>query len=116
NLDVAYTASRQALPSELYLTPYNGPQSSQSQSKPGILNSPPLVGQPSPRFGSAYSAHGQLTKINKPMSESTSFSEQTEFKFNNEEFEVQGWLIPPINHNEKKKYPVILNIHGGPHG
>lgn len=29
---------------------------------------------------------------------------------------VQTWLLPPANREEGKKYPAILEIHGGPHG
>lgn len=28
---------------------------------------------------------------------------------------VHGWVLPPHNMEEEKKYPVILYIHGGPH-
>jgi dipeptidyl aminopeptidase/acylaminoacyl peptidase len=29
---------------------------------------------------------------------------------------VQGWLIKPVGWREDRKYPLILSIHGGPHG
>ncbi|WP_440589684.1 S9 family peptidase [Pseudoalteromonas pernae] len=29
--------------------------------------------------------------------------------------EIQGWYITPPNFDESKKYPLILEIHGGPH-
>jgi dipeptidyl aminopeptidase/acylaminoacyl peptidase len=29
---------------------------------------------------------------------------------------VQGWLMKPIGWREDRKYPLILTIHGGPHG
>lgn len=28
---------------------------------------------------------------------------------------IQGWLMPPINFNPQKKYPLIVQIHGGPY-
>jgi dipeptidyl aminopeptidase/acylaminoacyl peptidase len=28
---------------------------------------------------------------------------------------VQGWIVKPPDFDEKKKYPLILHIHGGPH-
>ncbi len=28
---------------------------------------------------------------------------------------VQGWIVPPANFEEGKRYPLILKIHGGPH-
>jgi dipeptidyl aminopeptidase/acylaminoacyl peptidase len=30
--------------------------------------------------------------------------------------EVEGWLMRPLNFQAGKKYPVVLFIHGGPHG
>ena len=31
-------------------------------------------------------------------------------------FDIQGWIIKPPNFDESKKYPLMLSIHGGPHG
>ncbi|MFC2097524.1 prolyl oligopeptidase family serine peptidase [Bacteroidota bacterium] len=30
--------------------------------------------------------------------------------------DIQGWIIKPPDFDPKKKYPLILSIHGGPHG
>ena len=30
--------------------------------------------------------------------------------------EIQGWLMKPLGWREDRKYPMILSIHGGPHG
>jgi dipeptidyl aminopeptidase/acylaminoacyl peptidase len=30
--------------------------------------------------------------------------------------QIQGWVIKPVDFNPAKKYPMILQIHGGPHG
>lgn len=57
-----------------------------------------------------------LTSVNKPLLGNLILSPMHEFKFKNEVLDVQGWLVPPTNLDEKKKYPVILYIHGGPHG
>ena len=32
----------------------------------------------------------------------------------NESFNVQGWLIYPANYDPGKKYPMIVMVHGGP--
>lgn len=29
---------------------------------------------------------------------------------------VQGWLIPPLSASPNQRYPLILAVHGGPHG
>jgi len=31
-----------------------------------------------------------------------------------DKFDLQGWLVTPPDFNKKKKYPAILEIHGGP--
>ncbi|MDR2655310.1 MAG: S9 family peptidase [Oscillospiraceae bacterium] len=31
-----------------------------------------------------------------------------------EDFEIDGWVIIPVKYKKGKKYPAILNIHGGP--
>jgi dipeptidyl aminopeptidase/acylaminoacyl peptidase len=31
-------------------------------------------------------------------------------------FEIHGWIMAPIGYEPGKKYPAILNIHGGPRG
>jgi len=32
----------------------------------------------------------------------------------NENFHIQGWLLLPANYNPAKKYPLIVEVHGGP--
>ncbi|MGH9766709.1 MAG: prolyl oligopeptidase family serine peptidase [Blastocatellia bacterium] len=58
----------------------------------------------------------KLTNVNAGLLAQISGSEPVEFTFANESLNIQAWLAPPINLDEKKKYPVILSIHGGPHG
>jgi dipeptidyl aminopeptidase/acylaminoacyl peptidase len=29
-------------------------------------------------------------------------------------FDVQGWLIYPVNYDASKKYPLVVSVHGGP--
>ncbi len=29
---------------------------------------------------------------------------------------IEGWMLPPARRVEGRKYPLLLNIHGGPHG
>ena len=48
--------------------------------------------------------HRKLGNINEIIYKS-SFDDQ----------EIQGWYITPPNFDPKKKYPLILEIHGGPH-
>jgi dipeptidyl aminopeptidase/acylaminoacyl peptidase len=32
----------------------------------------------------------------------------------NEGFDVQGWLIQPVNYDPTRKYPMVVIVHGGP--
>ncbi|KPJ72936.1 hypothetical protein AMJ52_04575 [candidate division TA06 bacterium DG_78] len=39
-----------------------------------------------------------------------------EFRFKGDKGDdIHGWLLKPPNFNKKKKYPLIVQIHGGPH-
>jgi dipeptidyl aminopeptidase/acylaminoacyl peptidase len=31
-----------------------------------------------------------------------------------DEYEVQGWLMYPVNYDASKKYPMVVSVHGGP--
>jgi len=31
-------------------------------------------------------------------------------------WEIEGWFMKPLNFKEGRKYPLVLSIHGGPHG
>ncbi|RCS31632.1 S9 family peptidase [Rhodanobacter denitrificans] len=35
-------------------------------------------------------------------------------EWNNEGFRVQGWLLYPANYDARKRYPMIVVVHGGP--
>jgi dipeptidyl aminopeptidase/acylaminoacyl peptidase len=32
----------------------------------------------------------------------------------NDEFDVEGWLMYPVNYDPAKKYPMVVSVHGGP--
>jgi dipeptidyl aminopeptidase/acylaminoacyl peptidase len=58
----------------------------------------------------------QLSEVNRALLATPRLSPPREFRFKHEGLEIQGWLVPPLNADEGKKYPVVLSIHGGPHG
>jgi len=31
-----------------------------------------------------------------------------------DDFDVQGWVMYPVNYDESKKYPLVVSVHGGP--
>jgi dipeptidyl aminopeptidase/acylaminoacyl peptidase len=59
----------------------------------------------------------QLTNVNAEILKDYVLSEPEEFWFKaSDGIEIQGWIIKPVDFNEKKKYPTIINVHGGPMG
>lgn len=57
----------------------------------------------------------QLTKFNEWVMEEKKISIPEKISFENEdEIEINGFIMKPVDFQEEKKYPAILNIHGGP--
>ena len=58
----------------------------------------------------------QLTFFNDEFLNNVTLSEPEAISFNVKDgFDVHGWIMKPVNYEEGKKYPLILEIHGGPH-
>ena len=61
---------------------------------------------------------GRIEKIsafNDEFHSSRKYSAPEHFTFKDHEgFEVDGWVMKPVDYKEGVKYPAILNIHGGP--
>ncbi|MFL6561048.1 MAG: alpha/beta hydrolase family protein, partial [Bacillus sp. (in: firmicutes)] len=58
----------------------------------------------------------KLTNVNEPALNELILSKPETFEFKGADgCNVQGWLMKPVNFEEGKKYPLILEIHGGPH-
>jgi dipeptidyl aminopeptidase/acylaminoacyl peptidase len=58
----------------------------------------------------------KLTSVNDKALEEISLSPVESFYFESEGgLSVQGWLMYPANFNPEEKYPLILEVHGGPH-
>ena len=53
-----------------------------------------------------------VTAINAELKPSWGKAESVEW--DNEGFHVQGWLLYPAHYDPSKRYPMIVNIHGGP--
>jgi len=57
----------------------------------------------------------KITDFNSEWLSSHSVSYPQHFTFNNRDgVELDGFVIKPINYDESKMYPAILDIHGGP--
>jgi len=60
----------------------------------------------------SHSGLHQLTHLNDGVKNSAPKFESIEWQ--NEGFHVQGWLTYPLNYDPAKKYPLIVEVHGGP--
>ena len=61
----------------------------------------------------------KITNVNASLTNALNLSEPIEFTFKNDSLDVQSWVVPPVGstkNNPGVKYPVILSVHGGPHG
>ena len=58
----------------------------------------------------------RLTSLNKDLFDHKKLGnvEEVWFKSSFDERKIQGWLVKPPNFDLNKKYPLILEIHGGP--
>jgi len=61
---------------------------------------------------------GKLTKLsafNDEYHATHNYSTPEHFAFTNTDgVEIDGWVIKPVDYNPSKKYPAVLEIHGGP--
>ncbi|HEY0098131.1 MAG TPA: S9 family peptidase, partial [Pyrinomonadaceae bacterium] len=59
----------------------------------------------------------RLSNHNEAFLRSVSVVEPEEIRFKSfDGTDVQGWLMKPLNFRDNERYPLILSIHGGPHG
>jgi dipeptidyl aminopeptidase/acylaminoacyl peptidase len=62
-------------------------------------------------------AHERLTHINDGLLNNLQLADAQEINFGSSGgAQIQGWVVKPPNFNAAQKYPLILEIHGGPHG
>lgn len=59
----------------------------------------------------------QLTELNEDLLAHRDLGELRSFTYNSslDGLEVQGWMITPPGYQEGETYPLIIEIHGGPH-
>ena len=68
------------------------------------------------RTGGPADAGRQLTNINNELFSKLNLTEPEEISYQTFDGKrIQAWVQKPPNFNPGKKYPLILNIHGGPH-
>lgn len=58
----------------------------------------------------------QLTEVNADVLQGKQLASTEEIWYTSlDGFKVQGWIVKPADFDPKKKYPLMLEIHGGPH-
>jgi dipeptidyl aminopeptidase/acylaminoacyl peptidase len=57
----------------------------------------------------------QLTRINQTWTASVTLSAPEGFRLTRAGFEIDGWVMRPTGFVAGRRYPALLNIHGGPH-
>jgi dipeptidyl aminopeptidase/acylaminoacyl peptidase len=59
----------------------------------------------------------QLTHVNDDLLAGVTVGDVEEIRYDSSSgTKVQGWIVKPPNFESGKKYPLVFEIHGGPHG
>jgi dipeptidyl aminopeptidase/acylaminoacyl peptidase len=55
---------------------------------------------------------GQISRFNDGVQ--PAWGKTVSLSWKNDQFSVQGWLMLPLHYDPQKKYPLIVEVHGGP--
>jgi len=58
----------------------------------------------------------RLTSVNADVLHNVTLGEVEEIWYDSSPFQIQGWIVKPPEFDPTRKYPLMLAIHGGPHG
>ncbi len=59
----------------------------------------------------------QLTELNKDFLQKYELCPAEKYTYKGADgWDVEGWLVRPLNYEEGRRYPAVLSIHGGPTG
>ena len=58
----------------------------------------------------------RLTEVNADVLNGVTLGAVEEIWYRSDPFEIQGWIVKPPDFDPSRKYPLMLAIHGGPHG
>lgn len=58
----------------------------------------------------------RLTAVNADVLHGVTLGAVEEIWYRSDPFEIQGWIVKPPDFDPSRKYPLMLAIHGGPHG
>ncbi|PYM17966.1 MAG: hypothetical protein DMD81_07215 [Candidatus Rokuibacteriota bacterium] len=57
----------------------------------------------------------QLTDLNREWKSEVALSEPERVRFTRAGFEIDVWVMKPFGFEPGRRYPALLNVHGGPH-
>ena len=84
--------------------------------KGSTFDSPPEIYAAKPAKPAAasdeFSGVEQISHFNAGVK--PAWGKSVSLKWTNEGFRVQGWLTLPVNYDPARKYPLIVEVHGGP--
>jgi dipeptidyl aminopeptidase/acylaminoacyl peptidase len=67
-------------------------------------------------YGILDKSNTQLTNLNGKLINTKSLQPAESFWYKSfDDTNIQGWLIKPVDFDDKMQYPLVLVIHGGPH-
>jgi dipeptidyl aminopeptidase/acylaminoacyl peptidase len=58
----------------------------------------------------------RLTNVNADVLHGVTLGEVEEVWYDSDPFRIQGWIVKPPDFDPGREYPLMLAIHGGPHG
>lgn len=70
------------------------------------------LGRPPEVWAGAMGQWKQITSRNADIK--PAWGEVKSVHWTNEDFNLQGWLLYPLDFDPAKKYPMVVNVHGGP--
>lgn len=56
-----------------------------------------------------------LTDLNRAWRAEVALSRPERFRYERDGYQLDGWVVKPFGFEPGKRYPALLNIHGGPH-
>ena len=66
------------------------------------------------KYDFASEEYSRATWFNKGMFNDCYLARPEEVKYFSNNWELNGWVLKPIDFDPEKKYPAVLDIHGGP--
>lgn len=58
----------------------------------------------------------RITSLNSELFANTPSGEMDAFSLERNGYEIDYWILKPNDFDAAKQYPIVMNIHGGPHG